>query len=99
MLTFRRSTAQEHEATMEISHPAPEDVSDEALRRMNISREGYARMRAERVEREQNAPAVGSLAPDFTVERLSPTGNRTGEMFRLSSTRGKPVALIFGSYT
>lgn len=84
---------------MEISYPAPEDVSDEALRRMNISRESYARMRAERVERERNAPAIGALAPDFAVERLSPTGNRTGEMFQLSSTRGKPVALIFGSYT
>lgn len=84
---------------MEISYPAPEDVSDEALRRMNISRDAYARMRAYRVEHERNAPAVGELAPDFTIERLSPTGKRTGEMFRLSWTRGKPVALIFGSYT
>ncbi len=66
---------------------------------MNISREDYARMRAERVERERQAPAVGTPAPDFMVERLSLTGNRTGKMFRLSSTRGKPVALIFGSYT
>ncbi len=84
---------------MEISYPVPEDVSDEALRRMNISRDAYTRMRAHRVERERNAPAVGALAPDFTVERLSSTGNRTGEMFQLSSTRGKPVGLIFGSYT
>ena len=47
-----------------------------------------------------NARAVGALASDFTVERLSPTGNRAGgEMFQLASTRGKPVALIFCSYT
>jgi len=84
---------------MEISYPPAEDVSDAALRRMNISRDDYARMRAARVERERHAPAVGTLAPDFTVERLSPTGARTGESFRLSSTRGRPVALIFGSYT
>jgi hypothetical protein len=84
---------------MEISYPPVEDVTDEALRRMNISRDDYARMRAERVERERHAPAVGAPAPDFTVERLSSTGERTGETFRLSSTRGRPVALIFGSYT
>ncbi|MGE3280050.1 MAG: hypothetical protein AB7O13_03435 [Alphaproteobacteria bacterium] len=84
---------------MEISYPPVEDVTDEALQRMNISRDDYARMRAERVERERQAPAVGAPAPDFTVERLSSTGKRTGAMFQLSSAQGRPVALIFGSYT
>ena len=37
-------------------------------------------------------------APDFEVERLSSAGKRTGELFRLSSFRGAPVALAFGSY-
>ena len=49
--------------------------------------------------REQRAPAVGTLAPDFTLERLSPTGARTGQRVQLSDYRGRPVALVFGSYT
>lgn len=40
-------------------------------------------------------PAVGDLAPDFTLPLLGMT-----EPVKLSSFRGKqPVALIFGSYT
>ena len=54
---------------------------------------------AEAVAREKHAPPEGSEAPDFEIERLSPEGKRTGEMFRLSAMRGRPVALIFGSYT
>ena len=46
-------------------------------------------------ERETHAPAVGTMAPDFTLPRLD-----SGEPVQLSSFRGrKPVALIFGSYT
>ena len=44
-------------------------------------------------------PKIGDPAPDFTVERLSPDGTRTGEMFTLSALKGTPVGLIFGSYT
>ncbi len=41
------------------------------------------------------APKVGDLAPDFSLE--DPTGT---ERMRLSEHRGKrPVALLFGSYT
>ena len=39
------------------------------------------------------------MAPDFELERLSPEGRRTGQTFRLSSGRGRPVGLVFGSYT
>ncbi|HKK31519.1 MAG TPA: hypothetical protein VKA18_14130 [Alphaproteobacteria bacterium] len=49
--------------------------------------------------REANVPGLGSMAPDFTAERLDKLGRRTGEMVRLSDFRGRPVALAFGSYT
>ncbi len=40
------------------------------------------------------APKVGDLAPDFELPAAS------GEhRVKLSSLRGKPVAIIFGSYT
>lgn len=55
-------------------------------------------VRAKKLAREARAPSVGDLAPDFEVERLSADRSRTGEMFRLSATRGRPVGLIFGSY-
>jgi hypothetical protein len=40
------------------------------------------------------APEIGKPAPDFTLK--SPDGART---VTLSSLRGRPVALVFGSYT
>ena len=50
-------------------------------------------------ERETGSPKVGSPAPDFELELLSPEGERTDVTRRLSAYRGKPVALAFGSYT
>ena len=46
-----------------------------------------------------NAPKVGSDAPDFEIEKLDARGGRTGETMRLSSHFGTPVGLVFGSYT
>jgi len=37
---------------------------------------------------------VGDAAPDFDLQRVDKSGS-----VRLSSFRGKPVVLIFGSYT
>jgi len=56
-------------------------------------------MVTERAERDRRAPAVGQEAPDFTLERLAQDGSRAGEVFRLSSARGRSVALAFGSLT
>jgi len=64
-----------------------------------ISKEEFDSYAAAKAEWDKGTPAVGSEAPDFEVERLDAKGRRTGEMFRLSSTRGKPVALVMGSYT
>jgi hypothetical protein len=75
------------------------DLTDEALRQMGISREAYGELVAEMQERETRVPPLGKMAPDFAAELLSPTGQRTGRQIRLSEQRGRPVALVFGSYT
>ena len=49
--------------------------------------------------RERAAPKPGDKAPVFTLELIDESGARTGEMRSLADHIGKPVALIFGSYT
>jgi hypothetical protein len=73
----------------------PEDVFE----KIGLSRDEFKAVQARMKERDARTPAAGTEAPDFEIERLSPDGKRTGEMFTLSSTRGRPVALVFGSYT
>ncbi len=75
------------------------DIPPERWAKMMMTPEQYTAMRAERLAREHAAPGIGDPAPDFEIERLSAQGKRTGEMFRLSSRRGRPVGLVFGSYT
>ena len=84
---------------LEISYVPANELSDADLEARNISRKDYMAMRAARIEREKSAPRIGEPAPDFEIERLDADGKRGGRMFRLSSTRGRPVALILGSYT
>ncbi len=74
-------------------------ISDEALAELMISREDWTEMRSKRNEIEKSVPQVGDEAPDFNLEKLTFDGVRTGEFVRLSSLRGKPVTLYFGSYT
>ena len=85
------------------SYPPPESLAAERWEKIGYTREQFLeRYEAEvrgRALRDRTAPKVGELAPDFEIERLTPAGKRTGEMFRLSSMRGSPVALVFGSYT
>jgi hypothetical protein len=66
---------------------------------MMMTPEEYAAMREARLARQRKAPRLGDPAPDFTLERLSADGSRTGGTFSLSSVKGRPVGLIFGSYT
>ena len=82
-----------------ITYPPPESLSDADFARMMLNRADYTAMRDARIEREKAAPRIADTAPDFTLERLSADGKRSGEVFRLSQFRGRPVALIFGSYT
>ncbi len=85
---------------VEISYPEDwREIPPLRWAKMLMTPEEYTAMRAERLAREAEAPSVGEPAPDFEVERLSADGKRTGAMFRLASTRGRPVGLVFGSYT
>ena len=65
----------------------------------HMSEENFDAMMAENKARQDSVPQVGTLAPDFTIERLSRDRKRTGEYVTLSGLKGKPVALCFGSYT
>ncbi|MGZ0189032.1 MAG: hypothetical protein ACKVH0_13685 [Alphaproteobacteria bacterium] len=68
------------------------DISD-------ISEADFEHHMATQKAREALVPKVGDLAPDFTAEVLDRSKKRTGETVQLSTFRGKPVAMTFGSYT
>ena len=89
-----------------MSTPLPEKAerilawhTDEELKLRGFTREELREFIAGRFEREKDAPNVGDTAPDLTLDSLSPTGKLTGEKLSLSSLAGKPIGLIFGSYT
>lgn len=51
-------------------------------------------------QRQDRGPEEGAEAPDFTLSRLDDEGNADPEnTVALSELQGRPVALIFGSYT
>lgn len=77
----------------------PDQIPDEMLKQLKVSRERLKQIFAHMRERDAKTPAVGTMAHDFELELLSADGKRTGERRRLSSHRGRPVALVFGSYT
>ena len=74
-------------------------ISDEELEFRGRTREGMRQSWRERIERDKGSPRIGDEAPEFELERLSPAGMRTGETLKLSDLRGRPVGLIFGSFT
>ncbi len=57
--------------------------------------ERFSKLVEAMMRREERAPKVGDEAPDFEL----PVLDGKGATIRLSELRGKPVALIFGSYT
>jgi len=57
--------------------------------------EKMAVLRRLMARRDELAPKVGDEAPHFDLPIL----HGDGERVRLSDLRGRPVALIFGSYT
>ena len=75
------------------------NISDEELEFRGWTRDGMRASYERRLEADKHSPQIGDLAPEFELERLSAAGKRTGEMMKLSGLRGKPVGLIFGSYT
>lgn len=60
-----------------------------------MTAERMVQLREAMRKREEQAPKVGEEAPDFEL----PVLHGDGESVRLSHLRGRPVALIFGSYT
>ena len=84
----------------EISYPADwRDIPPDRWAKMMMTPAQYTAMRAERLAREAMAPTVGDVAPAFVAERLTPAGKATGEMLALETFRGRPVGIVFGSYT
>lgn len=76
------------------------NASQEWLDTRGKTREELRKFIEARVIRDQTkSPKVGDPAPDFELELLDARGKRTGEMTRLSSHFGKPIGLVFGSYT
>jgi len=77
----------------------PEKIPPAIWKQMNITRERFAEVAAQMEEREKRAPAPGSPAPDFALRRLGADRRPSAVRVRLSELRGRPVALVFGSYT
>lgn len=65
----------------------------------DISEAEFDAHMAEEKAREAIVPKVGSMAPDFIADVLGSDRKRTGEQVMLSALRGKPVGIVFGSYT
>jgi hypothetical protein len=79
--------------------PNLEGLTDAEWEQIGLTPEEYKANIAAMLEREKTVPAIGDVAPDFDIKRLSEGGKITDERVRLSAMRGRPVALIFGSYT
>lgn len=75
-------------------------ITQEELRTRGITRQQFRERVEKRIINDQkNSPTIGAEAPDFELEILDAKGQRTGEHQKLSSYRGTPVGLVFGSYT
>ncbi|MDH3240712.1 MAG: hypothetical protein OEO83_08595 [Alphaproteobacteria bacterium] len=74
-------------------------ITDEELEFRGWTREDMRARYLARMEQDKSSPQVGEMAPDFELELLDAAGKRTGQRVSLSGLRGKPVGLIFGSYT
>jgi hypothetical protein len=81
------------------SAPSWESLPPAIREQLQISKEQFEAIHEAMREREKKAPPVGSEAPDFELKRLDADGVLTDRTLRLSGLRGRPVALVFGSYT
>lgn len=77
----------------------PEERKLAWLEISDMTEEEFDRLRAWQKARQTRVPKPGSLAPDFEADLLDRQRKRTGETVKLSSLRGRPVGLIFGSWT
>ena len=80
--------------------PEPmENLTDEEWGDAGFTRAQFEDRWRARLERDMFSPEIGSPAPDFILEVLTSEGKRSGEQFQLSSLFGRPIGLVFGSYT
>lgn len=80
--------------------PEPmEHLTDEEWEDAGFTRAQFENRWRARLERDRFSPKTGSPAPDFILEVLTSEGKRSGELFQLSSLFGRPIGLVFGSYT
>jgi|TARA_B100000315_G_scaffold170362_1_gene158914 hypothetical protein len=78
---------------------SPEERKKSWLEISVISEDQFDAMRAHQAARQEKVPQPGDDAPDFEIDVLDRDRKRTGKTVQLSALRGKPVALMFGSYT
>lgn len=77
-----------------------QNSTEEWLKKRGKTRDELRAFIEKRVLRDrEKSPKVGDAAPDIEVEKLDETGKRTGESVHLSDYFGRPLGLIFGSYT
>jgi hypothetical protein len=89
----------EHYKDFSSRQMSPEDRKKVWLEISDMTEEAFDQMMANNKVRQSRVPDVGTSAADFRIERLDKGRKRTGEFLTLSELRGKPVGLIFGSYT
>lgn len=65
----------------------------------DMTEDEFDRMLEVEKAQQDNVPPVGAEAPDFELEVLTRDRKRTGEYVKLSDYRGKPLGIVFGSFT
>ena len=76
-----------------------EQMREEWIALSDMTADEFDALQATYKARASGMPVPGDEAPDFTVDVMDASQKRTGESKSLSDFRGKPVGLIFGSYT
>ena len=80
--------------------PEPmENLTDEGWEDAGFTRAQFEDRWRARLERDRYSPETGFPAPDFILEVLTSEGKCSGDLFQLSSLFGRPIGLVFGSYT
>ena len=76
-----------------------EQMREEWIELSDMTADEFDALQATYKARASGMPVPGDEAPGFTVDVMDASQKRTGEIKSLSDFRGKPVGLIFGSYT
>ncbi|MSQ73307.1 MAG: hypothetical protein EXR27_18795 [Betaproteobacteria bacterium] len=84
---------------MEGAKLSPEERRKLWLSISDITEAEFDALQSRERDRQVKVPQAGTAAPDFELDVLGRARGRTGESVKLSALRGKPVGLIFGSYT